>query len=134
MARYFRRTSSVILLLIISASVVVGCRGKTFSDKNFFAPRYLRLGSPDPNAPPDYLDGWNDGCESGKGTMVQSYHKMFYGYKRDHSRDNNPMYYKAWKDAYTYCRQYAFRYSWAAYDDKPFKMGNPLCLFCSQIR
>ena len=92
---------------------------------------------PPEDAPQEYKDGWNDGCETGLSTMVTSFYKTFYTYRQDPNRLNQPMYYKAWKDAYTYCRQYSFRSIWAPIDEMkgahPFNMR--LCAFCyNQIK
>ena len=63
--------------------------------------------------------------------MVSGYYKTFYGYKQDPYKIDNPTYYKAWIDAYTYCRQYSFRYAWDAWDRQYNKaIENPLCIIC----
>lgn len=112
--------------------VLASCGGQIFSDTNVFAPKPLRMGSPDKNkASPEYLKGWDDGCKTGLSTMVNGYYKSFYAFKQDPYMIDNVVYYQAWKDSYTYCRQYSFRYSWDAYDRTYNKsLENPLCIIC----
>jgi len=122
----FRRILACLCILLM----VNGCRGKIFNADNFWAPRPWKMGKPKVGAHPDYTEGWEDGCETGLGTMVQGYYKSFYGYKQNVNKVNNQRYYKAWKDAYTYCRHYSFRWQWDALDTIPQKVSNPLCVFC----
>lgn len=121
-----------IALLIIVLVAVNSCTGKIFSENSIFAPHPLRMSGPDKSkGSPEYLQGWDDGCKTGLSTMVQGYYKSFYGFKQDPYMIGNPVYYKAWKDSYTYCRQYSFRYSWDAYDRTYNKaLENPLCIIC----
>src|SRR4051812_30823475 len=114
--------------VIITVTMLAGCEGKYFSDDSIFAPKPLKIGGPDKKkGSPDYLQGWDDGCKTGLSTMVNGYYKSFYGYKQDPYKIDNPIYYKAWIDAYTYCRQYSFRYSWDAWDRTYNKvLENPL--------
>src|SRR4051812_3248108 len=107
-----------ILLILLVSFTLGGCAGQIFSPDSPFAPRPAGMTGPSPDSPPDYLQGWNDGCDTGLGTMVSGYYKSFYQFKQDQTMISNPVYYKAWKDAYTYCRHYSFRYTWAPYDKK----------------
>tara|TARA_B100001564_G_C20658505_1_gene680425 strand:- start:1837 stop:2157 length:321 start_codon:yes stop_codon:yes gene_type:complete len=105
-----------------------------------FAPwPYGLVKSAPPGSPPDYAKGWDDGCKTGLSTMNRQIYKSFYGYKQDHTMADNPNYYKAWKDAYTYCRQYSFRFTWDALDGRKGGGGAisvaPLCVLCpNEIR
>ena len=118
-------------LMLLTILLLTGCTGKIFSDDSIFAPKPLPMNGPDKKkGSADYLEGWDDGCKTGLSTMVSGYYKSFYGYKIDPYRVSNATYYKAWKDAYTYCRQYSFRYSWDALDRQNNKLGNPLCIIC----
>jgi hypothetical protein len=110
--------------------MIDGCRGKYFDRDNLFAPRPFRMGKPKAGAHPNYMKGWEDGCETGLSTMVHGYYKTFYGYKQDPKMLSNQRYYKAWKDAYTYCRHYSFRWSWEGFDPLSQKYSKPLCVFC----
>jgi len=60
------------------------------------------------DAPPDYAQGWNEGCESGMGAMGNEYYKAMYPFKQDQSMITNLNYYKAWKNAFNYCRHYTY--------------------------
>lgn len=115
--------SAILMILTLS-----GCAGQIFSSESIFAPTPARMGKPDKNAPEEYTKGWDDGCKTGLSTMVHGYYKSFYAYKQDPELANNAMYYKAWKDAYTYCRQYSFRYIWAPMDNT--WANGPLCVIC----
>lgn len=121
------------ILTILLLLMATGCRGAVFSDDSLFAPRPGGMGAPPEDAPALYKTGWDHGCKTGLSTMNQQYYKSFYKYKQDPKLANNAMYYKAWKDAYTYCRQYSFRYTWDSYDkranDGPLSMKN-LCILC----
>jgi len=123
-----------ILTLLIMALSLNSCMGtgKIFSEKSVFAPKPLRMGKPDmKNASPEYVKGWDDGCETGLSTMVTDYYKSFYTYKMDPYMIDNATYFKAWNDSYTYCRQYSFRYSWDSYDRQGNKaLENQLCIIC----
>lgn len=89
------------------------------------------MGAPPKDADPEYLQGWNDGCETGLSTMVAGSYKSFYGFKQDAYKIKDQKYYQAWKDAYNYCRQYSFRFTWDAYDRTYNKaLENNLCVIC----
>jgi hypothetical protein len=57
---------------------------------------------------PDYSKGWDEGCESGMTAHTNNYYQSFYSYKLDASMVKNEVYYKAFQDAYIYCRLYAY--------------------------
>lgn len=61
-----------------------------------------------PPGPFEYEHGWAQGCESGMGGMSNDYYKSFYQYRIDVNYVTNETYYKAWKDAYNYCRHYVY--------------------------
>lgn len=109
--------------------ILSGCLGKVFKSDNPLAPIPAGLGKPAENGSEEYKMGWADGCETGLSTMVTGYYKSFYFFKQNSNMVENPEYYKAWKDSYTYCRQYSFRYSWDSFDAKKKQFG-PLCLIC----
>ncbi|MDB2415426.1 hypothetical protein N9W34_06615 [Rickettsiales bacterium] len=121
-----------IYIIIMALLFATGCnRGKIFSEKSIFAPKAPTMGNRPDDAPEVYKKGWDDGCETGLSTMVMSYAKAFYQYKKDPELDNDPMYYKAWKDAYTYCRHFSFRHNWDTLDSTQGDFGN-LCIICPQ--
>lgn len=120
------------IFMAIMVCLTGGCTGKVFSDESIFAPKPLRMGGIDKTkSPPEYVKGWDDGCKTGLSTMVNGYYKSFYGFKQDPYMIGDKTYFQAWNDAYTYCRQYSFRYTWDAYDRTYNKvLSNPLCLIC----
>jgi len=69
----------------------------------FFKPASLDIKPPD--GPPEYQQGWSDGCESGMAAYTDALPKSFKAYKlkQDPNLRNNKMYYQIWKDAFLYC-------------------------------
>lgn len=120
-----------VVLILLLGFMVSGCTGQIFSPDNPLAPKPLRIGEPPKDAHPDYRQGWEDGCNTGLSTMVPGYYKSFYAFQQDaYKSQTNPVYYKAWKDSYTYCRQYAFRYAWDSFDHTGHPLDNNLCVLC----
>lgn len=60
------------------------------------------------DGPNDFKRGWRDGCESGLSSMTNTAFKTFYSFKQDPQLRKKPMYYKTWKDTYTFCRHYIY--------------------------
>tara|TARA_B100001564_G_C20658505_1_gene680424 strand:- start:1204 stop:1722 length:519 start_codon:yes stop_codon:yes gene_type:complete len=60
------------------------------------------------DAPPNFQQGWIDGCKSGLGAMTNSFYKAFYEFTQDPVLRKDPVYYKTWKDTFTFCRHYAY--------------------------
>ncbi|MBL0319489.1 MAG: hypothetical protein IPP74_09430 [Alphaproteobacteria bacterium] len=60
------------------------------------------------NAPIEYQLGWKQGCESGISAMGNDFFKTFYHYTQSAELVHNEVYYKAWKDSFTYCRNYTY--------------------------
>ncbi len=121
------------ILMICMEFCLSACTDQVFSDDSFMAPTPAGMGKPAKDAPPDYTEGWNDGCKTGLSTMNQGYYKSFYTYKQNYKKADNLLYYQAWKDAYTYCRQYSFRYTWDALDrrrNQGLLSVTPLCVLC----
>ena len=122
-----------IIGVYVAVTFLTGCTGQIFSDDSIFAPLPGGMGKPAENAPPAYKQGWDDGCKTGLSTMNPGYYKSFYQYKQDASMVDDPVYYKAWKDSYTYCRQYSFKFVWDAYDKTrnsgPLSLKK-LCVLC----
>ena len=69
--------------------------------------------------PPEYLKGWDDGCESGLGTSyTNDWYKTFHSYTKDKRMINNRLYSVGWKDGYHYCRHYSGQWvRWGYFDD-----------------
>lgn len=74
-------------------------------------PRPWGLGKT-PDGSPIFKKGWEDGCDSGLGVYgAQHYRKPAYKFRQDVTLIHNREYYRAWKDAYTYCRWYNWTWS-----------------------
>jgi hypothetical protein len=92
------------LLLILLVITVSGC-GKYFHN-NFGWGKPANFDMTPPDGPPEYQQGFKDGCESGYSGYANSFNKMFYTWKQDPELAQNNVYYQMWKDAYTYCAVY----------------------------
>lgn len=90
---------SLCVMLMVGLSACTGKDGTLDLTK----PAYLDLTPPE--GPPEYEQGWSDGCESGLNAYNHNFYKFlrFHDYKQDAHLRNNKMYYQAWQDAYVYC-------------------------------
>ena len=69
-----------------------------------------------PEGSPTFQQGWEDGCATGLGAYGSGhYRKRSNRFRQDISMVDDPEYYRAWKDAYTYCRFYVFNWSRSFY-------------------
>lgn len=69
--------------------------------------------------PPEYVQGWRDGCETGRSAYANHFYKMFLTVKQDEQLAQNPVYYQVWKDAYLYCWFYqetTSSHAWGNFD------------------
>jgi hypothetical protein len=57
-----------------------------------------------------YVMGWKDGCHTGVSTATNSWYKFQYKFKQDAMLAQDNVYYKGWRDAYTYCSRYIFEH------------------------
>lgn len=92
----------VILLLLLAVSA---CK-----------PRFVGLASV-PDGPPDFQDGWKDGCDTGIAEYSSSFYKTLYKFKQDPYRTTDETYYRAWLDAKNYCSIYGLRWANNAADE-----------------
>ena len=60
-----------------------------------------------PLGPPNYRQGYKDGCESGYKGYGQHYNKVWWQFRQDEKLRDDPVYYQIWKDAYAFCANYA---------------------------
>ncbi|GEM_PF-6438641 len=60
--------------------------------------------------PPDYIDGWKAGCETGMATYSNSYLRSRYRTSVDPARMTNPVYNKGWELGQRYCSYYVSTY------------------------
>ena len=120
-----RNTATILIMLLLVVSVSA-CRNQTL-----YKPKPFGLTGPSQDAPENYLDGWNDGCETGIGTMSTTWYKTFYGYKINTHMMEDAEYSRAWRDAYTYCRHFAFKSLWDGSDKLANKaLDEKICVFC----
>jgi hypothetical protein len=99
----------LVLILLISA-----CSYKEATEL-FTKPRPFGLGET-PDGSPTFRQGWEDGCDSGLGAYGGfHYRRKSYAFRQDITQIDNPEYYRAWKDAFTYCRWYVWNWArpWA---------------------
>jgi hypothetical protein len=57
-----------------------------------------------PDGPPEYVRGYNDGCDSGIGAAGGIWYKYWYGFRRDPVMLDNPLYKQGWNEGFSYCR------------------------------
>jgi len=85
------------LALLILALAVSGCDLATFGS----VPAYLDLTPPD--GPPEYRQGWADGCATARDALVDHFNKAFTTIRQDPDLMKNPVYAQVWHDAFNYC-------------------------------
>lgn len=57
-----------------------------------------------PEGPPEYVQGYNDGCDTGVGAAGGIWYKYMYGFKKDPAMLNNGLYKQGWNEGFSYCR------------------------------
>ncbi len=98
------------LLLIIALS---GCAGGVV-EPGRFAKRQIPK-----DAPPEYVKGWEDGCETGLASQYSNtWYKTFHKYKKDMRLITDQRYNSGWNDAFNYCRHWSGQWvRWGYFDD-----------------
>lgn len=100
-----RTLLSAPLMLLLLAGCEKDPLGYTYN-QIFVEPRPWGIGDT-PEGSPLFQKGWEEGCNSGMGMAGgRHYRKPAYKYQQDLSLINNEEYYRAWRDAFTYCRWY----------------------------
>ncbi len=80
--------------------------------QQFTKPRPWGLGET-PDGTPEFRKGWEDGCDTGLRAYGGHWYRNRSGYKhfkQDLTLIHNPEYYRAWRDAFTYCRWYVWNW------------------------
>lgn len=95
----FRKVILFIMILFLQ-----GC----YNSPDFVKPASWLFDQVPKDAPNVYKLAWRDGCESGLSSMSNTMYKTFYSFKQDAKLRSNPVYYKTWKDTYTFCRHYIY--------------------------
>lgn len=91
------------ILLALSVLLLAGCTG------NFITkPKPLLLETEISYGPPEYRQGYQDGCESALAAYGNSYQKSFYSLQKNAGYQNNRMYNQVWKDSWAYCYMWIF--------------------------
>jgi hypothetical protein len=67
-------------------------------------------------APPLFKRAYHEGCESGLAAFGNSYYKTFYKFNKDMSQLDNDLYLNGWQKGYDYCRRYALKWNFKAWD------------------
>jgi len=103
------------ILLLVMVIALSGCRKMAdMSDGTpvewLFKPWPHGLDKDPPEGTPIFKAGWTQGCESGLASYGGSRYRRAYAFVQDMQLVNNPEYYRAWKDAYTYCRWYVWNW------------------------
>ena len=90
------------LVTLLCVATLAGCTG-AYGKMDLRKPVSLNL-TPPPG-PPEYEQGWSDGCESGMNAYANPFYKTLkvFEYRQDPELRHNKMYYQVWKDAYFYC-------------------------------
>lgn len=88
-----------IIAIALLTLIVTGCRPSGLLFTN-------------PQGPPEYKLGWEDGCDSGVSAEGNWMDKLAYGFKKRPEMAANDQYKQAWNEGFTYCR-----FSYAASKD-----------------
>lgn len=94
------------LLILALFSSLLNVSGCTHYDTQWGFAKPATLVMKPPPGPPEYEQGWLDGCESGYSGYGNSTNKQFHTWRQDPILAQNPVYYQIWKDAYWYCANY----------------------------
>lgn len=78
-------------LLLLLAIPLASCKPVQM----YFIPR---------EGPPDYVEGYDDGCDSGISSGGSIIQRFFYVYKRNPEKLDNALYKAGWNDGWGYCR------------------------------
>lgn len=57
-----------------------------------------------PPGPPEYVLGWEDGCDSGLSAEGSWDFKLIYGFKKRPEMASSDLYKQGWNEGFTYCR------------------------------
>lgn len=96
-------------LILIGCVVLGGLSGCKFHG----APKQIKPGAWILDQVPEHFPAklkkaWLDGCNSGMGSMTNSFYRSFYRFQQDPRLRKDVEYYKVWKDTYNFCRHYTY--------------------------
>ena len=66
--------------------------------------RPLSLYAIEPQGPPEYKLGWEDGCDTGVAAQQPAIYKLAFGFKKRPEFYNSQLYQTAWNEGFSYCR------------------------------
>ncbi len=58
----------------------------------------------EPQGPPEYQLGWQDGCDTGISAQGGVIYKFWFGFKKRPEMGNNELYKQGWNEGFSYCR------------------------------
>ena len=58
----------------------------------------------DPQGPPEYQLGWQDGCDAGISAEGEWSYKLMHGFKKRPEMSASDQYKQGWNEGFTYCR------------------------------
>lgn len=79
-------------LMILALLMVAGCRP-------------TGLWFVEPEGPPEFQLGWQDGCDTGLSAQEKdTFYRLMYGYKKRPEMLDNDLYKHGWTEGFNYCR------------------------------
>jgi hypothetical protein len=57
-----------------------------------------------PDGPPEYVLGWEDGCDSGLSAEGSWDYKLMFGFKKRPEMASSDQYKQGWNEGFSYCR------------------------------
>lgn len=60
--------------------------------------------------PPEYKEGYKDGCQSGMATYGPVQYKLYYNYYQNYGMLKDKYYVTAWHEAFDFCRHFTLKY------------------------
>lgn len=95
-----------LLLIILIISCIPSCQNVPIWQYGMFK-------HPPGNASyhPDYIKGWQDGCESGADVSSNYFYRLRHEFRQDPLMLNNSQYVNGWQNAYDHCRRYILQHN-----------------------
>jgi hypothetical protein len=69
-----------------------------------YACKPLDLQLLNPEGPPDYVEGFDDGCDSAVASGGGIMQRYIYGFNKNPDKLDNALYKMGWNEGWTYCR------------------------------
>lgn len=61
--------------------------------------------------PKEYIQGWQDGCESGAEASANHFYRFKYEFRQNWEMLKNNTYVRGWETAYDHCRKYVLQHN-----------------------